>query len=171
LLLPALKHPEISFRVRVMTEFSRRRTAIEWLVILIFALPSPLLADSSRTALQGPPKLVGREVREFVLVAPVIVGEKLPPGLPTTIRYEMRANRFVAVCEDREGIFYQAVGPFQNVVSTSSMGGLYVTKSAPVQFYPYTGNARHLRMRVSLQAALGAADLRKIHYVRANEKK
>jgi hypothetical protein len=154
-----------------MTEFRRLRTTLLGLVILAFAVPSSLMADSPRTALKGPPKLLGREVREFVLVAPVIVGEKLPPGLPTTIRYEMRPNRFLAACEDEEGIFYQAVGPFQNVVSTSSMGGLYVTKSAPVQFYPYTGNARHLRMRVSLQTALSAADLRKIHYVRANEKK
>ena len=107
----------------------------------------------------------GREVREFVLTASIQVGHNLPPGLPTTITYEMLPNRFKATCEDADGIYYQSVGPFQKRVGTSPPGGLYVTKKPPVQFYPYTGDAHILRMRVSLESALSAADLRNVHFV------
>ncbi|MFZ1219817.1 MAG: hypothetical protein WAO00_11015 [Chthoniobacterales bacterium] len=128
-------------------------------------------ADPPRTNLNGPPLIAGQEVREFVLSAPIFVGEKLPPGLPTTITYEMLPNRFVAACEDADGIYYQAVGPFQNRVTSSELGGLYVTKTKPVRFYPYTGNSRYLRMRVSFESALSTEDLRKLHFVRVTKNK
>ncbi|MEY2481614.1 MAG: hypothetical protein QOK24_142 [Verrucomicrobiota bacterium] len=140
-------------------------------IVLFLAISPPLQADSPRVALKGPPMINGREVREFVLVAPIQVGEKLPPGLPTTVMYEMLPNRFTAACKDTDGIFYQGVGPFQNRVSGISLGGLYVTKKAPVQFLPYTGDASILRMRVSLEASLSSSDLRKIHYLPIKGKK
>jgi hypothetical protein len=147
------------------------RFASPLLVMVLLLGSSPSLPADSRTRLKGPPMILGHEVREFVLVAPVSVGKKLPPGLPTTITYEMLPNRFIAACEDGSGIFYQAVGPFQNVVGGGRLGGLCVTKSAPVEFYPYTGDARYLRMPLFLQAPLSIADLRKVHFVRTNEKK
>jgi hypothetical protein len=143
-----------------------------WLsIILVLGIVRSLHAESPRVELKGPPMINGREVREFVLVAPVQVGHNLPPGLPTTITYEMLPNRFKATCQDDEGVYYQSVGPFQKRAGTSPPGGLYVTKTPPVEFYPYTGDAHILRMRVSLEAALSAADLRKVHFVPVTGKK
>jgi hypothetical protein len=141
------------------------------LLIVFFGLASSLQAQSTRVELKGPPLINGREVREFVLTAPIQVGHNLPPGLPTTITYEMPPNRFKATCEDAHGVYYQSVGPFQKRAGTSPLGGLYVTNKAPVQFYAYTGDARILRARVSLDAPLSAADLRNIHFVAVKGKK
>ena len=140
-------------------------------ILLFLGIVGPLEADSPRVALTGPPMINGREVRQFVLVAPIQVGEKLPPGLPTTVTYEMLPNRFIAACQDASGVFYQGTGPFQNTVGSSTFGGLYVTKRAPVQFFPYSGNARYLKMQVFLDAPLGPSALRKIHYVPAKGNK
>ena len=149
-----------------------RRVAILFITLAwLLGSGRALRADSPRTELKGPPLINGQEVREFVLVARIAVGTTLPPGLPTTITYEMLPNRFVAACEDADGIYYQAVGPFQNRVGSSEPGGLYVTRKKPVAFYPYTGTARYLRMRVSLESALGREDLRKIHFVPSRKKK
>lgn len=104
----------------------------------------------------------GVEVREFVVIAPILVGEKLPPGMPTTIRYEIRPNRFIPVSEDADGIYYQGDGAFQNTVSHATLGGLYVTKKPPVRIHPYTGDASYPRMRLSHGFSLDAADLRKV---------
>ena len=149
----------------------RRVASLFVTLALLLACGGGLRADSPRTDLKGPPLINGQEVREFVLISRIAVGTTLPPGLPTTITYEMLPNRFVAACEDADGIYYEAVGRFQNRAGSSEPGGLYVTKRKPVAFYPYTGTARYLRMRVSLEAPLGKDDLRKIHFVASKKKK
>ena len=140
-------------------------------LILFFGLAHSLAAESPRVELKGPPLINGREVREFVLSAPIQVGHNLPPGLPTTVTYEMMPNRFKATCEDVHGVYYQSVGPFQKRAGSSPPGGLYVTKKSPVQFYPYTGDAHILRARISLESPLSAADLRNVHFVPVKGKK
>ena len=130
-----------------------------------------LQADPPRTALKGPPMINGREILEFALVAPVHVGQDLPPGLPTTITYDIRPNRFTPVSEDADGIYYQGAGKFQNMVSNATLGGLYVTKKPPIEIFAYTGDARYQRMPLSLDAPLNAADLRKIKFRFGHSKK
>jgi hypothetical protein len=132
------------------------------LMLFLFGGPRSLPAGLPRTALKGPPMINGREMREFAVVAPVHVGEKLPPGLPTTITYDIPPNRFTPVSEDADGIYYQGAGPFQNMVATATLGGLYVTKKPPVQIFPYTGDASYPRIRLSRDFPINAADLRKI---------
>jgi hypothetical protein len=133
--------------------------------VLFLGTLCSLQAESPRVELKGPPMINGIEVRELVLVAPIHVGQNLPPGLPTTITYEMLPNHIKAACQDADGVYYQNVRPFQNRAGTSPPGGLYVTKTRLVQFYPYTGDSRYFRMRISLEAPLSASDLCKLHFV------
>lgn len=143
------------------------------LMLFLLGGRSSLPAGLPHTALKGPPMINGQEVLEFAVVVPIQVGENLPPGLPTTITYEIRPNRFTPVSEDADGIYYQCAGPFQNRVSYATLGGLYVTKKPPLQIFPYTGDASYPRMPLSLEAPLTAADLRKIKFRvgRTNKKK
>lgn len=132
------------------------------LLLFLLGAPGALPADPPRSALKGPPVINGREVLEFAVTAPISVGQKLPPGLPTTIIYEIRPNRFKPVSEDVDGIYYQCAGSFQNMIANATLGGLYVTKRPPLLIFPYTGDASYPRMPLSLDAPFSSADLRKV---------
>ena len=143
------------------------------LMVVVLGVPGSLSAEGPRSALKGPPMINGQEVPEVAVIAPIQVGEKLPPGLPTTIRYQIKPNRFTPVSEDADGIYYQSAGSFQKNNISFNSGGLYVTRKPPIQFCPYTGDARYHRMPLSLDAPLNATDLRKVkaRVGRAGQKK
>jgi hypothetical protein len=146
-------------------DFIRLAMRFPFLLLLVLCgAPRVLLADPPRTALKGPPIISGREILEFAVVAPIHVGENLPPGLPTTITYEIRPNRFKPLSEDVDGIYYQCAGSFQNMVANATLGGLYVTKRSPILISPYTGDASYPRVPLSLDAPLSGTDLSKIKF-------
>lgn len=122
---------------------------VTYLLALSLHCSSDLVAaaDLPRTLLKEPPRVLGRPVKELILSGTVPVGQRLPPGLPTTITYKMTPNRFRPVAEDAEGVYYQAVGPLQKHL-TRMRGGVYMSKAHPDMLSPYRGDASNLRLPV-----------------------
>jgi hypothetical protein len=138
-----------------------------WLLVptSILSASAPLAAaELPRMQLTGPPQILGREVKELLLTGTVPVGTLLPPGLPTTTTYKMTPNRFRAVAEDAEGVFYEAVGPLQKHLP-GYRGGVYVSKRYPDMIRPYRGDASNLRRPVGLWEPLHPGHAQKFRIV------
>lgn len=131
--------------------------------LVLLVSPSTADADPPRTRLTGTPRLQNRDVPELILLSSIAVGRELPPGLPTTTTFRMLPNRFVAACEDRDGIYYQGVGPVRaGLGGVAATGGLYASKTDSELVVAYLGDARRLHVLVMRIDRLPLKDLRKL---------
>ena len=141
----------------------RRLIAVVFALLLQLEATPSAQADSPRTKLTGTPRLHGREVPELILLQPIQVGRELPRGLPTTMTFRMLPNRFVPVAEDRDGIYFEAVGRVSaNGVGSRAVGRLWVSKTRPDIVFAYLGDARHRSGPLSLIEPLTPKDLQKL---------
>jgi hypothetical protein len=101
-------------------------------------------ADLPRTPVRSVPRLFGRDIERFVLLAPIVI-DRSKPGVRFTdiIMVRMVPGTFIPVSEDAEGIFYQAVNNFVQIRGNNPIGGgVYVSKSRPGRISVYVGDAR-----------------------------
>lgn len=131
-------------------------------VVLLLLLASMVSAEERRTLVKGTPRILGREVEQLVLVSMIHVGkESRPvPGMATEPDYYVLPNRFVAASEDSEWVYYQAVARFRP--GTIGEGGLMVSKIASGAVYSFMGDARNLRVPLSMILPLKPEDVRKL---------
>lgn len=100
-------------------------------------------ADLPRTPVTAVPRVFGRDIERFVLLAPIVVNRS-KPGLPFRIvmMVRMLPGTFIPVTEDADGIFYQAVNGFLRIRGNNRIeGGVYVSKSRQGVIWAYVGNA------------------------------
>ncbi len=101
-------------------------------------------ADLPRTPVRAVPRVFGRDIPRFVLLAPIVVN-RAQPGIPfaATMMVRMLPGTFIPVTEDAQGIFYQAVNSFRFIRGNKEVGGgIYVSKSQPGIIWVYIGNAQ-----------------------------
>ena len=82
--------------------------------------------------------------------------------MPTTIMYTILPNRFVPASEDKDGVFFQAVGRFCSRWPAYIEGGLCVSKTELGYVAPYIGDARKLRLPLQINKGLPISDIRKL---------
>lgn len=121
----------------------------------------PLQAKEPGDGSKLRPVLAGREVSELLVTAPIVVGGRLPPGLPTTRIYTLRPNRFFAVRENHHGFYFQADGT-AFAEGSASVGGLFISKASLEEMYVYRGDGRYPKMYLSFVGRVQAADLSKV---------
>lgn len=128
-------------------------------------------ADEPRTRVKGTPRILGREIEQLVLVSTIHVGreDRPVPGMLTMPDYYILPNRFVAVSETSEGVYYQAVGPFRP--GQSGEGGLWVSKTTAGLVTSYVGDARNPRVPLRLILQLNPKDVRKLKLGRSEQRR
>ena len=90
-------------------------------------------ADLPRERVREVPRLFGREIERFVLLAPIHIDRSLP-NVPfaSTIMVRVTPGTFIPVTEDAEGIYYQAVNGFRTIRGNGRVGGgFFVSKTRP----------------------------------------
>ncbi len=140
-------------------------------MLLLLFVAGLAQADELRTLVKGTPRILGREIEQLVLVSTIHVGkEDSPvPGMLTMPDYYILPNRFVAVSETSEGVYYQAIGPFRPGQSVE--GGLRVSKTTPGLVTSYIGNARNPRDPLRLRLQLNPKDVRKLKLGRSERRR
>jgi hypothetical protein len=132
-------------------------------------------ADLPRTAISGIPRVLGREIECFILLAPIVVDRsKAGVRFADIIMVRMVPGTFVPVSEDAGGIFYQAVNGFLEIRGSNKIGGgVYVSKSQPGMIWVYVGNAGMSSKRgvEKDRLPLPASALRSLHVGKAAPKK
>ncbi len=145
------------------------------LVVLLGLTSQVVRADLPRTPVVGVPRVVGRGIERFVLLAPIVV-DRSKPGFrfADIIMVRMVPGTFMPVTEDAEGIFYQAVNDFVQIRGNDRIaGGVYVSKARSGMIWAYTGNAR-MDSKSGIQKdtlPLPASALRSLHVGKAEVKK
>lgn len=131
-------------------------------------------ADLPRTPVKGTPRVFGRDIERFVLLAPIVI-DRSKPGVRFTdiIMVRMVPGTFIPVSEDAEGIFYQAVNNFVQIRGNNPIGGgVYVSTSRPGRISVYVGDAR-MGSKWGVQKdtlPLPASALRNLHVGKADRK-
>lgn len=132
------------------------------IVFLLVFLAGRVSAEERRTLVKGPPRILGREIEQLVLVSTIHVGkeDRPVPGMLTEPEYYVLPNRFVAASEDSEWVYYQAVARF--CPGSIVEGGLMVSKTTPGIVYSFMGNAQNLRVPLHMILPLKPEDVRKL---------
>jgi hypothetical protein len=123
--------------VRLTTFIALGSAAFLWMTGIV-------RADLPRTPVRSVPRLFGRNIERFVLLAPIVV-DRSQPGVPfsATPMIRMLPGTFIPVTEDAEGIFYQAVNEFRSIRGSHPVGGgIYVSKSREGVIWMYIGDAQ-----------------------------
>jgi hypothetical protein len=130
-------------------------------------------ADLPRTPVKGVPRILGREIERFVLLAPIVVNRSKPNvRFADTIMVRMVPGTFIPVTEDAGGIFYQAVNDFVKIRGNYPVsGGVYVSKSQAGKISVYVGDARMGGPVEKDTLPLPASALRSLHVAKAEGKK
>jgi hypothetical protein len=132
----------------------------DWLAMLfLLSIANMVHADEPRTLVKGTPRILGREIEQIVLVSTIHVGGQVP-GMITMPSYYILPNRFAAVSEDSERVYYQAVTRFRP--ETIEEGGLWISKTTPGIVYSYLGNAGNPRVPLHMMVQLNPEDVRKL---------
>jgi hypothetical protein len=118
------------------------------------------LAESPRTDSKTPLMIRGREVTGLIVTAPISVGSRLPPGLPTVPTYTIRPNRLVPVREDSTGVYFQAESAFAE--TGGGPGGLFVSRSAVDRIHAYRGDGHYPKIYLPFVGQVQPADLSKV---------
>lgn len=145
------------------------------LAVLVALTSRDVRADLPRTPIKGVPRVLGRDIECFVLLAPIVV-DRSKPGVrfADIIMVRIVPGTFVPVTEDAGGIFYQAVNGFLEIRgSNKTDGGVYVSKSQPGMIWVYVGNAR-MSSKAGVEKdtlPLPASALRSLHVGKAEGKK
>lgn len=145
------------------------------LAVLVALTSRDVRADLPRTPIKGVPRVLGRDIECFVLLAPIVV-DRSKPGVrfADIIMVRIVPGTFVPVTEDAGGIFYQAVNGFLEIRGSNKIGGgVYVSKSQPGMIWVYVGNAGMNSKRgvEKDRLPLPASALRSLHVGKAAPKK
>lgn len=119
-----------------------KRSMLGFAVLLGLATTA-VRADLPRTPLRTVPRVFGRDIERFVLLAPIVVNRSRP-GVPfrATMMIRMMPGTFIPLTEDAGGFFYQAVNGFLRIRGNSRIdGGVYVSKSQQGVIWVYVGSA------------------------------
>jgi hypothetical protein len=131
---------------------------------LIFCLLSlgisAALAESRKPDPKSPLMIRGREVTGLIVTAPIPVGSRLPPGLPTVPIYTVRPNRLVPVREDITGVYFQAESAFAEI--GGGPGGLFVSRTPIDEIYAYRGDGRYPKIYLPFLGRVQPGDLLKV---------
>jgi hypothetical protein len=113
------------------------------MVLLVFTA-EVVRADLPRTPVKGIPRVLGRDIERFVLLAPIVVNRSKPNiRFADVIMVRMVPGTFIPVTEDAGGIFYQAANDFMKIRGNYPVrGGVYVSKSQPGKIWVYVGDGR-----------------------------
>lgn len=141
-----------------------------WLVVAAIVMNVAFLteADAQRTPTKGTPRVADKEVPRFVLAGRIDIN-RAAPGLTNLdmldrVQCRILPGQFVPVSEDAKGVYYQAANGVQRLGSTTTTpGGLYVSKTRAERIYAYLGDARaqNADLLVDIQP-IATNDLRKL---------
>lgn len=120
--------------------------------IFSLVVASAALASPARTAINGVPKINGREIEQFVLVDYVRMKHSVNAGGGSAGSFVMLPGQFLAVSEDVGGVYYQAVNAFRQAQDPSKVivGGVYVARASSGSMTAYFGDARDQGVPVRL---------------------
>ena len=125
--------------------------------------------ELARRPVQGPARIVGREVSRFVLRDPLYPNvqtyDASARGEATV--FVIPAAQFIPVSEDRDGVFFQSTvglgaSPSAASKASYSAGGLYVGKQKLGEVYAYFGDARGSSRILKAQRELSPEAQRKL---------
>jgi hypothetical protein len=158
-----------------LTTWARPVIRFTCLIALLSITGTLCFAGSARTPMKGIPKVGGgREVERFVLMETVHISH---PNMrrADAMEYWMLPGQFVPVCEDGEGVYYQATSGFRifrgSLGQKVTSGGLYVSKSRSDRIQPYVGDAKELGDALNLDTFALLLDVRmKLKVARAERK-
>ena len=145
------------------------KTALRVTFALLALVSTAAGEELARTPIQGPARIMGREVSRFVLTDPLSPNVMAydSSGRWEAMVHVIPAAQFVPVSEDRDGVFFQStVGlgtpPSMGSKASYSAGGLYVGKQRMGEVYPYFGDARGSSRILKAQRELSQEAQRKL---------
>lgn len=123
-----------------------------WFGIFSLVVASLAQAGPGRTAVNGVPRINGREIEQFVLMDYIRMKSAVNAGLGSSTSFVMLPGQFVAVSEDGGGVYYQAVNAFRMAKdpNTVIVGGVYVARTGSSSMTAYFGDARNQGVPVRL---------------------